>query len=639
MLIRFVWIAGWLWAATALGQSTPDNPWLKDMQATYPDHPAVFLLKKKTYRLVQEGSQQWFIYEDYHSEILHLREGSADWADDQITYSQFSEIIGFNAYTLVPTPDGGHQKLSYIHFSDHNWVQEDVFYDDTRVRKFILPKISVGVITVLRYTRKIKDAHFWNGFFFSSALPIEQAAVQVEFPDSVDVIPEMFHLEKLEELTASQSANSFGWVARRVPAQQLGLPKSPPLRQTEPHVVFRLGSFGRQRSFLRSYHDLCRWYYTFVEAIDKRADWGLVDRTAEITAGVRSEREAAERIFAWVQQHIRYLAFEEGWSGFIPEMPLQVCQKGYGDCKSMSSLLVGLLRTAGIRAHFAWIGSRDLPYTYAQLPTPLSDDHMIVMALLEGDTLWLDATSPYRPFGTAAHFVQGKEALVGLGPDSCLIAAIPQAPAAHNQIKDSCHFYFEQTHIRAEGVLRLSGYAKTVVAEVLQAHQPDELQNILPRLLQYGHPSVQLQHVNIRHFDGTPVPLEIHYTLLLKDYQRIFRNEVYFNPHVSMIWKEKFLTADRRVAWVNSYAFEQQHIYTFHLPEGFRNLSTLKDDAWQSPDFGYTCRYERDGQKSMTLRQHFYNNGLAIQPEQFADWNRMIEQLTRLYQENVLLAR
>lgn len=609
------------------------------MLSTYPEHKAVYLLKKKTYRLTQED-ERWFIYEDYHTEVLHLREGSADWADDHITYSQFSEITSFNAYTLVPTEDR-HVVKPFAHFSDHDWVQEDVFYDDTRVRRFLLSQIRPGAITVLRYTRKIKDAHLWGGFFFTAPLPVEQAELRVEFPSEVEVIPAAFNMDTLD-ISSEQSSQHFGWKAHRLPAQPLGVPKAPPLRLTEPHILFRIGSqrdsTGTRTVFLQDYQDLYSWYYPFIEPINKRKSWGLEKLVSQITAETDTPAQKARKLFGWVQEHIRYLAFEEGWSGFIPETPDQVCQKGYGDCKSMSSLLVGLFRTAGIPAYFAWVGSRALPYTYDDLPTPLADNHMMVMTVVEGDTLWLDATSPYRAFGKAASFAQGKEALIALKADSCGIREIPVQPSSYNQIQDSCHFHLQENTLRGRGVIRFSGYAKTLVAEMLQEHLPANLHKVLPKLLQYEHKTLRILQAQMENLDGSDKPLEIRYVVELKNYYHKFRNEIYINPHIAPIWKEKFIAANRSLAWVNAYNFRQDRLYTFHIPEGFRANDLIADKTLRLPDFGYDFRYRLEG-RQIKVHQHLYNHRLDILPRQFEDWNRLIASITSTYQENIRLVR
>ena len=46
--------------------------------------------------------------------------------------------------------------------------------------------------------------------------------------------------------------------------------------------------------------------------------------------------EKAKAIFKWVQDNINYVAFGDGYGGFIPEGASATCDTRYGDCKAMS---------------------------------------------------------------------------------------------------------------------------------------------------------------------------------------------------------------------------------------------------------------------------------------------------------------
>ena len=123
-------------------------------------------------------------------------------------------------------------------------------------------------------------------------------------------------------------------------------------------------------------------------------------------------------IFNWVQDNIRYIAFEDGLGGFIPRDAASVCNKRYGDCKDMANLLFEMLNHAGIEAYRAWIGTRNRPYKYKEVPTPMVDNHMITAVIIDGETIFLDATDSYVPFGLPSAFTQTKEALLGIDENS-----------------------------------------------------------------------------------------------------------------------------------------------------------------------------------------------------------------------------
>ena len=68
---------------------------------------------------------------------------------------------------------------------------------------------------------------------------------------------------------------------------------------------------------------------------------------AEIAQGAKSDKEKIANTFAWVQSHIRYLAYEAGVSAHQPATPAETIRKRYGDCKAMSLLLKTLIEGSG----------------------------------------------------------------------------------------------------------------------------------------------------------------------------------------------------------------------------------------------------------------------------------------------------
>ena len=126
-----------------------------------------------------------------------------------------------------------------------------------------------------------------------------------------------------------------------------------------------------------------------------------------------------------MQSNIKYVAFEDGLGGFVPRGAASVCDKRYGDCKDMANLLYEMLNHVGIEAYRTWIGTRNRQYSYYDVPTPMVDNHMITTAIIEDETIFLDATDSYVPFGMPSAFTQTKEALLGIDDNNYKIIKVP----------------------------------------------------------------------------------------------------------------------------------------------------------------------------------------------------------------------
>ncbi|NJM25488.1 MAG: transglutaminase domain-containing protein [Bacteroidia bacterium] len=152
------------------------------------------------------------------------------------------------------------------------------------------------------------------------------------------------------------------------------------LRHYAPHVVVYVKSYNTstgKKNVLSGLNDLHRWYNSFVANLDNKPSEQMAQIVNDLRSEGDTEIDVVRKIFYWVQDNIQYIAFEDGMRGFIPNSGAFVCEKRYGDCKDMANLIVSMLRVAGIKGYHTWIGTRDLPYKYTEVPTPLVDNHMI----------------------------------------------------------------------------------------------------------------------------------------------------------------------------------------------------------------------------------------------------------------------
>lgn len=151
----------------------------------------------------------------------------------------------------------------------------------------------------------------------------------------------------------------------------------------------------------------------------------------EIQKGAKNDYDKIANTYAWVQQNIRYLAFEAGISAHQPATPAETIRKRYGDCKAMALLLKTLLKAQGFDARQTDIGTWDVPYSLQENPSIASIDHAICTVFYQGKPYYLDATNPYIPLGYVPDNIQGRMALVE-DADSFRMNKLPELAA------DSC---------------------------------------------------------------------------------------------------------------------------------------------------------------------------------------------------------
>lgn len=120
------------------------------------------------------------------------------------------------------------------------------------------------------------------------------------------------------------------------------------------------------------------------------------DLAGSLAAGAPSPAQAAARLFAYVRDTVRYIPYAP-FASLSDYHGEEVLKRGYGFCTQKSSLLVGLLRAAGIPARFRYADllNHNLP---GRLGYVLGSNRMVYHTYVEVflDGRWLKATPSFE---------------------------------------------------------------------------------------------------------------------------------------------------------------------------------------------------------------------------------------------------
>src|SRR4029078_363979 len=127
----------------------------------------------------------------------------------------------------------------------------------------------------------------------------------------------------------------------------------------------------------------------------------------------------------------------------------------------MASILTAMLTMSGLNASFTWIGTRSIPYTYSEVPLPLTDNHMISAVKIDNSWIFLDATDPNCVFGMPTSAIQDKEALISISPDKFELVKVPVMPAVKSIITDSTTLTISNNTLLGKCSVDYNGYFGT----------------------------------------------------------------------------------------------------------------------------------------------------------------------------------
>ncbi|ALD20096.1 DUF3857 domain-containing protein [Hymenobacter sp. DG25A] len=609
----------------------------------YPGEKAVYLDYRQdlTVEIVGDSVQ---VLARHHYDMLHLDAQTSMYADDRVYSSLFNRLQKVEARTLVPN-GRDYRAVKVTDFKSKFETQPGIFYDDTRVTTFSFPVLTPGARTVTDYTVRHPDSRFLQPFFFSSYVPVRHAELTITAPAGVKVEGKLFNTDQVKvQFSKQQKGNTvvYRWAADNLPTPPRD-DNGPESSYYRPHLMYYIEEApvaGQQRKLLSGVPELFSLYSSFITRIDRKNNPALKHTVDSLVVGAKTEEERVRRIFYWVQDNVRYIAFENGLRGFIPHDAGLVYGRRYGDCKDMANLTHDMLQLAGIKSYLTWIGTRDLPYRYSDVATPGVDNHMITTyEARPGQYVFLDATSQHTPFGMPSSMIQGKEALLSIDGKTSKVVSVPVIPKEQNSIADVSTLTLDGTGLRGKGQLTMSGYPKIMQSYALDGLDETNEPRYLKKLLERGNNKFFVDRYTIRNREERDKPLAIDYEYHVQDYVQKLDGEIYVNLNLEQPYaNDRIDPAKRRLPRYNEFNHTTHSRTELEIPAGYEVEYLPANAAVQDPVLGFTIRYERAGNKIVQDKE-VYINYLLLQPTQFAQWNAVVDKLTAAYRDVVILKR
>jgi len=649
LLISLRYLVGVPLLALRLGAAQAQAvPPLAALQKEYPGQQATYLdLRTDLTVEIRRDSVQ--VLARHHHDMLHLGEESAGYAYDQVYSSHFSRLQKLEARTLAPvlgTADK-YKTLKVTAFKNKADVQDGIFFDDTRTTSFSFPAIGPGARTITDYAVLHPDARFLLPFYFGSYVPVRHSELTITAPKGVVINYKLFNVGKLPiKFTRQEQGGNvvYRWTADNLPAATRD-EDAPKGSYYLPHLVYYVEQAtiaGKQQQLLSGVPQLYSLYADFVRRIQPHDSPALKRQVEELVAGAPTPEEKARRIYYWVQDNVRYIAFEQGLRGFVPHAAGLVYERRYGDCKDMANLTTEMLRLAGLKSYLTWVGTRDLPYKYAELATPGVDNHMIsTCELAPGQYTFLDATSRHTPFGMPSAFIQGKEGLLALDGTQSKVVPIPAVAPARNGTDDRSVLTLDGTGLHGTGQVEMSGYAKVDQSYALDGLDKIQEPKYVKALLERGNNKFFVDKYAVQNLAARDQPLRLTYDYRVQDYVQKLDDELYVNLNL-----ERPLAHDRLDSLVRHLPRMSEFAHTDHtrtelvVPAGYE-VSYLPPAAHAGEASGplkFSISYERQGDRIIQSRELTVNY-LLLPPGQFGQWNGVVDKLGAAYREVVILKK
>ncbi len=545
-----------------------------------------------------------------------------------------------NNHTLIQSHsllDIKRKKIDHNTFCGHS-VSPGIFYSDGQLCMYQTYLRQVGQTanyeTEILYTNAMYMVH--AGFIQS--YPSKERRIIFNIPDGVDIELVEFNFEgynivKSKQTSAGRTTYIFTLAMANAYPKEDHLPGS---LHILPHVLVLSKGYidakGVRQTVLASTDDLYRWYASLTAQLNTDYE-SFKPLVTELTRSLRTDKEKMAAIYYWVQDNIKYIAFEDGVAAFKPADAKTVYYNRFGDCKGMANLTKAMLSLAGLDARLTWVGTDRIPYTY-NLPSIAVDNHMICTVYLEGKEYILDATEKFNPVGEYAERIQGKEVLIEHG-DSYKIGRVPVEPLESTQEVSSVQLGIEGDKLHGKAITVFRGEMKRKVLQILPTLTTEDQQRFLKHVIsgESKQADFHIERGPATHRDSATF---IRYRFDLQN--RIFKNnnELYVDLDIDKAYSKGKIGKDRKAPYRFDERINKSIRTEFTLPKGYRVTDLTPPLHITNEYFEFDLRYEIT-ETTLVYKKQIRIANPTLPVKAFDDWNKAIAKVNEFYNNQIIL--
>ena len=381
--------------------------------------------------------------------------------------------------------------------------------------------------------------------------------------------------------------------------------------------------------------DQYAWYRQLVSNIG--SDQAIVKAKAqEITAGFTNDPDKIKAVFYWMQNNIRYVAFEDGIAGFRPDKADEVIRKKYGDCKGMANATKELLKSLGYDARLCWIGTNHIAYDYST-PSLSVDNHMICALKFQGKFYFLDATETYLGFNEYAERIQGRQCLIE-DSDKYILTNVPSTTYRQNADEEKRVLSVNRMDLKGTATHEWRGEEKEYILTQLNNTKKDKSQESFIRYLSNNNKDYVLTDFKTSDVNNLNQNLTASYSIDHRNAVSSFGKDYYVDLDFGKELSDyTFDTAKRDLDYWFPYKTNISRETQLNVPAGYAISSLPPNVEIKNDNYEFTMTYTQTAGKLIYEKNLIIKN-IKLAKSQFAQWNSDIEKLVAAYNEQIVLS-
>lgn len=520
---------------------------------------------------------------------------------------------------------------------------DNIFYSDARICYFEMPFEKKGTKNEVSFSKTINDPRYFTSVYFMEGYPVTTKTITLLIPrwmkvDIKELNFESYNIKKSTSYNSRKDADEIVYTLEHCPGRK-SEKYSPGPTYVEPHLLVLCKSAepeGNKISYFGTLNDLYAWYHSITSNLENNTAV-IKAKAEEITAGVTGDLEKVKKIFYWMHDNIRYIAFEDGLAGFKPQKADEVLRKKYGDCKGMAHLTKEFLKALGFDARLCWIGTNHIAYDYST-PSLAVDNHMIAALIYQGKTYFLDATENYIGFNEYAERIQGRQVLIEDG-EKFIFTKVPSTTYQQNLDLEKSVMMINGAALEGTVTREWKGEEKENIFASLNSIKKENSRDAFIRYLSNGSNNISIADFTTSSLTDYDKPLSASYKLKNNNAVSAFGNEMYIDIDARKDLSDfTFDINTRNMDYLFTYKLNTQVEVQLAVPADY-NVTTIPQPVdVKNDDYEFFASVTKSTNKLVYSKRIIVKN-IRLSKARFQQWNKDIEKLKAFYNEQVVLTK
>jgi hypothetical protein len=351
----------------------------------------------------------------------------------------------------------------------------------------------------------------------------------------------------------------------------------------------------------------------------------LSEKVKDMTKNEISQTDKIKKIYKYLQDNSRYVSIQLGIGGWQSIPSKETEKNGYGDCKALSTLTVGMLKAIGIKSYYTLVKAGDKVNDIdADFPSS-QFNHVFVCVPNQQDTIWLECTSQNNPFGYLGSFTSNRHVFLVTEDGGHIVKTPTYQPQENIQLRNVIYTLDETNGAFVDITSRYSGLQHELPSYIIENYTQDKQKEWLLNKIDLS--GVDIKSFNFQTTKEILPTIEEKITLTARNVYTKSGSRIFITPNLltTCAYMKKALS-QRLSPFELKDNFSYVDSVSLIIPSGYKAENIPTEINYTSPFGTYNAVFNVTDNKILYVRRQSVYQGRhqAEMYQQYTDFNKKL---------------